>query len=99
MIGVGGTNNEGLDWDFDTTANIVAVSSSTAAAIRFALDLGHTGTNLGFYSATPTPQSAAYTPTNVSADRAYDANATTIAELADVLGTLIADLQLTGIIG
>jgi len=40
-----------------------------------------------------------YTPTNVTADRSYDANSTTIDELADVLGTLIADLQLTGILG
>jgi hypothetical protein len=39
-----------------------------------------------------------YTPTNVSTDRAYDANATTIDELADVLGTLIADLQAIDVI-
>ncbi len=42
--------------------------------------------------------SATYTPTNVTTDRAYDANATTIDELADVLGTLIADLKTGGII-
>ena len=39
-----------------------------------------------------------YTPTNVSTDRAFDANATTTEELADVLGTLIADLKIKGII-
>lgn len=33
-----------------------------------------------------------YTITNLSVDRAYDANSTTVAELADVLGTLITDL-------
>lgn len=43
-----------------------------------------------------TPQT--YSPTNVSADRAYDANSTTTEELADVLGTLIADLQTIGLI-
>jgi hypothetical protein len=59
----------------------------------------HTGTLLGLYGATPVAQSAAYTPTNVTTDRSYDANATTVDELADVLGTLIADLQATGIIG
>jgi len=41
----------------------------------------------------------AYTPTNVTLDRSYDANATTTAELADVVGTLIADLQDRSIIG
>lgn len=42
--------------------------------------------------------SSAYTPTNVSTDRSYDANATTTDELADVLGTLIADLKTAGIL-
>lgn len=44
------------------------------------------------------PAGSAYTPTNVTADRAYDADATTVAELGDVLGTLIADLQTAGIL-
>ncbi|MCK5643529.1 MAG: hypothetical protein KAJ19_22200 [Gammaproteobacteria bacterium] len=44
-------------------------------------------------------QSPAFTPTNVTTDRAFDANSTTIDELADVLGTLIADLQVTGLLG
>ena len=39
-----------------------------------------------------------YTPTNVTTDRAYDANATSTDELADVLGTLIADLQTKGVL-
>lgn len=41
---------------------------------------------------------SAYAPTNVTTDRAFDADATTLAEIADVLGTLIADLKLTGLI-
>lgn len=43
--------------------------------------------------------SAAYTPTNVTTDRSYDANNTTINELADVVGTMIADLQTAGVFG
>ena len=39
-----------------------------------------------------------YTPTNVSTDRSFDADSTTTEELADVLGTLIADLKAKGII-
>ena len=34
MIGAGGTNNEGLDWDFDAIANVVGVTSSTGATLR-----------------------------------------------------------------
>lgn len=41
----------------------------------------------------------AYSPINVTTDRSYDANNTTTAELADVLGTLIADLQAIGLLG
>lgn len=38
-----------------------------------------------------------YTPTNVTTDRSYDANATSLDELADVVGTVIADLQAVGL--
>ncbi|KKL66827.1 hypothetical protein LCGC14_2141090 [marine sediment metagenome] len=45
------------------------------------------------------PQIAAYTPTNVTPDRSFDADTVAIAELADVVGTLIADLQSAAQIG
>ena len=40
-----------------------------------------------------------YTMANVTADRALDADSTTLAEVADVLGTLINDLKNRGVIG
>ncbi len=40
----------------------------------------------------------AYTPSNVTATRTYDADASSVAELADVMGTLIADMQEKGIL-
>mgnify|MGYP003654254106 CR=1 FL=1 len=40
-----------------------------------------------------------YTVTNVTSDRTMNADSTTTAELADVLGTLITDLKERGIIG
>lgn len=52
MIGSGGANDEGLDWDFQTTANVVSVSSSTGAALRIDNDIG-------FYGTAPVPQAAA----------------------------------------
>lgn len=45
-----------------------------------------------------TPQTGYTTFTNISTDRTCDANATTVDELADILGTLIVDLKATGII-
>lgn len=44
----------------------------------------------------PAPQT--YTVTNVTPDRSYDADATTLDEIADVLGTLIDDLRNRGIV-
>jgi len=38
-----------------------------------------------------------YTPSNVVTTRTFDADATTLAEIADVLGTLIADMQAIGL--
>lgn len=61
--------------------------------------LKHFGSTIGFYGVTPVARSASYTITNSLVDRAYDADATTLDEIADVLGTLIADLKLTGIVG
>ena len=39
-----------------------------------------------------------YSITNVVTDRSYDANSTTVDELADVLGTLIEDLKTKGLL-
>lgn len=44
------------------------------------------------------PAGATYAFTNVTTDRTVDANATTVDEVADALGTLIADLHARGII-
>lgn len=60
--------------------------------------LNHDGTTVGFYGVTPTARSSARTITNLTPDRALDCDSTSTPELADVLGTLIEDLKLTGII-
>jgi hypothetical protein len=39
------------------------------------------------------------TPSNVTADRTYNVNATSVYELADVPGTVIANLQSIGLLG
>lgn len=56
------------------------------------------GSTLGFFGVNPVVRPAAYTITNVTPDRSYDANSTTTEELADTLGTLISDLQLLGLL-
>jgi hypothetical protein len=47
----------------------------------------------------PGRPSLAYAPTNVTPDRAFDADTVAVDELADIVGTLIADLQAKGLLG
>ncbi len=60
--------------------------------------LDHDGTTVGFFGVTPAVRPSAYTATNVTTDRSYDADTVLVAELADVVGTLIADLRTLGIV-
>jgi hypothetical protein len=46
----------------------------------------------------PVPQPGAYTPTNVTATRTFDADTVDVAGLADIVGTLLADLKAYGLL-
>lgn len=62
-------------------------------------DLNHDGTNYGLAGAAPSaPQTGYTTFTNLSTDRTCDADTVVVAELADIVGTLIEDLKTKGII-
>ena len=52
----------------------------------------------GFQGIAPPAAAGTYTLTNVAALRTGDADAVTTAQLADIVGTLIADLRLQGIV-
>lgn len=56
-------------------------------------------TGVGFNGSAATGKSSAYTVTNSTPDRTYDANATTLNELAQVVAALISDLKLVGLLG
>lgn len=62
-------------------------------------DLNHDGSNIGFFGATPAAQSTGWNISNSSTDKTFDADSTSIDELADVLGTLIDYLKSIGILG
>jgi hypothetical protein len=53
---------------------------------------------LGFFGTAPVARSTGWSATNVTSDTAFDANSTTVAELADVLGTLIDTLKTYGLL-
>jgi hypothetical protein len=54
---------------------------------------------LGFWNAAPVVQNTGWTANNVTANRVFDASATTLAEVANVLGTLINQLKTYGLLG
>ena len=87
--------------DMDASAELmggilVNVQEGTANADGFFF-ISNEPTTLGtsniVWSRVPLTPGSAYTLTNVTTDRSYNANATSVDEVADVLGTLIADLQ------
>jgi hypothetical protein len=89
-----------VDGTADVTGDLTAggdLGVTGNAVIGGALD--HNGATVGFFGVTPAARPAAYTPTNVTTDRSYDADTVAIAELADIVGTLIADLQSLGLLG
>lgn len=89
-------------WATATHASRKAVAKwtvyDTAEREAVAIEASGTAAKIGFFGAAPVVQPTAYTPSNVTPDKSYDADSTTTAELADVLGTLIADLQALGLI-
>ena len=68
----------------------ITVSSLTASKTVF--------TTAAKILTSTSPITDAYTTTNVTPDRSFDADTAADAELADVLGTLIADLKTAGIL-
>ena len=75
--------------NLDSSAFDTLIDTDTLTADRF---VTYGDRDLDFTTA------PAYTITNVITDRAFDANSTTLNEVADVLGTLIADLTTNGIV-
>lgn len=82
-----GTDTWATDDNFTITGN---------ARIDAALD--HNGSTVGLFGVTPAVRPSAYTVSNPNVDRTYDCDATSTAELADVLYTLLRDLTTLGIV-
>lgn len=82
-----------------TSSQTIDGASTVTVAPGGAITVTSNGSN--YYSSSRklpgSPQT--YAPTNVTTDRAFDADTVVIAELADVVGTLIADLQARKVIG
>ena len=110
FAGGGGTNFvgsvNGTFVGFNTasafTGNILDIQIDGVTFVKItnnrAITLGGSTSTLGFYGQTPAARPSAYTITNSSTNRAFDADATSIDEIADVLATLITDLKSLGLL-
>jgi hypothetical protein len=77
------------------TYNAIFIDASNDSIVLMSNAAG----KVGLFGHAASPQPAAYTPSNVTTTRTFNANATTLDEIADVLGTLIADIQSLGAVG
>lgn len=110
FIAVGGDlseDNNNLFWNDTSNEFYVGGTTSGTADVILAANgnttvkgtFRHEGNNVGFYGEAPTTQQTGYTTfANLTINRTLDADATTLGEVADTLGTLIEDLKATGII-
>lgn len=91
--------NNGGHADSDFTVKSDNYDALFVDASNDSVDIMHNASGkIGFFAATPVVRVAAYTVSNVTPDRSYNADATTVPELADIVGTLIADLQSYGLL-
>jgi hypothetical protein len=92
----------GLNTASGFTGNIIDIQVAGVTFIKVtnskAITIGSSASTLGFFGQTPAVRPSAYTASNVTTDRSYDADATSIDEIADVLGTLITDLKNLGLL-
>jgi hypothetical protein len=64
------------------------------------LVLGNSSTEkVGFYGSTGAVRSTGWTVSNVSSDKSFDASATSLNEVANVLGSLVNALKDVGLLG
>jgi len=54
-------------------------------------------TGVGFFNVTPAARPSAYTVTNPVSNRSFDTTTVTTQQLAQVVGTMIADFKLYGL--
>ena len=98
-------NADQLELDFTPINSTPTQTSDTTAATQLAAHLNgidaklaQIGTTWGLGGTSPSATQTGWTVSNTGTDRTYDCNNTTIDELADIVGTLVADLIAKGIL-
>lgn len=100
LAAIAGAATETFNGDTKGGMDIVAfATANTPGTTNVPTEVFRVGVNrLAFFGVTPVTARPDYTLTNVSVDRAFNADTVLIAELADVVGTLINDLIAYGLL-
>lgn len=77
---------------------LVVSGASTVEDIEINAAFNHDGSTVGFYGVTPVTRPSAYTVTNHTADRVFDADTVAVEELADIVGSMLIDLNSQGLL-
>lgn len=104
LIGTGASNGT---LEIGVQATAAAVSNIKLSATNNLIELRSAGTTrfatnstgIGFFGTSPVAQTATYSVTNGTTDRALDVTGDTLAQGLAVLGTLITDLKAYGLLG
>ncbi len=93
-------NTNYVDFLANASGDLTITPSGSKVLMAKALEVDgafdHDGSTFGVFGVTPASRVPAYTVTNAITDRSFDADNTTIAELADVVATIINDLKTYG---
>lgn len=92
----GGSNRWGIGRGPADLSDNFQIYNYGAAAADFAINYTTRAVTIAGKLTVGTAQT--YAASNVTTDRTYDADVTTLAELADIVGTLIADLRAIGLV-
>jgi collagen type VII alpha len=85
-------------YDFEVKTQLydaIYVSSSNNSVTL----MSNANGKIGFFGSTPTTQSNGWGATNAQVTKSFDADTITLAQLADVVGTLITELKIKGLLG
>ena len=89
-----------MDFLANANGDLTIIPSGSKVLLSKALEIDgefdHDGPTFGVFGVTPAIRTAPYTVTNAITDRSFDADNTTVAELADVVATIIDDLKTYG---
>jgi hypothetical protein len=84
--------------DFEVKTQLFDAIYVTSSADAISIMSSPNG-KVGFFGASPSTQSLGWSVTNYLVSKSFDANAVTLEQLADVVGSILTELKAKGLLG